>query len=387
MESQRQREQVNSFTTAIARATDEDEIARTLLEHVVGLLRLDFGGLAVVEDGEARGLLARLRGEELPWWPETRMPLSDEQSALARSIVQAAPVVIDDVEGSPHVNRRLADALGAKSAAFVPAITSHGVVAALAVAATQDNRPFSSADMALLEELATETAIALERARSAAALEDALGRERLVASIARRVRSELDLDVVLRVAVEEVGRAIGCTRCFVRLGGEEGAGQILAEWDSAGFAPIGDRAAGLPVLDLAVRERRTIAAGDILDLDERERDQIGSVDVLLELETRAVLTAPLLVFDSIIGALVVHRAEPTAWSDAEITLVESVASEVGVAVHIARLLRENERRIAQDAALLKAARVVSASSTRPSSCNASSTRSARSWAGTAPTAT
>jgi hypothetical protein len=41
-----------------------------------------------------------------------------------------------------------------------------------------------------------------------ASLAEALNRERFVARISARVRSELDIDVLLRVAVEETGRAL-----------------------------------------------------------------------------------------------------------------------------------------------------------------------------------
>ena len=46
------------------------------------------------------------------------------------------------------------------------------------------------------------SALALDRARSTASLAEALDRERFVARISARVRSELDIDELLRVAVE-----------------------------------------------------------------------------------------------------------------------------------------------------------------------------------------
>ena len=61
-----------------------------------------------------------------------------------------------------------------------------------------------------------------------------------------------------------------------------------------------------------------------------------------------------------IGVLALHRREPGPWSAADIALAEAVAGEVALAVHTARLLEENERRLGEQSALLKAAQTVAA---------------------------
>src|SRR5438093_1038710 len=140
-----------------------------------------------------------------------------------------------------------------------------------------------------MQAVADEAAIALDRTRSAAALDDALARERLVAEISRRVRSVHDLDAVTRVAVTETGRAIGASRCFIRI--DEGSGilPVRAEWSTEGMAPIGERSGQLPVSNLAARERRTVAVADVLDAPELLDQSLGSVQALTELGTRSVL--------------------------------------------------------------------------------------------------
>jgi PAS domain S-box-containing protein len=51
----------------------------------------------------------------------------------------------------------------------------------------------------------------------------------------------------------------------------------------------------------------------------------------------------------------VHRNEPHEWGAEEVGLTETVAREIGLAIHVARLLRDNERRIAQQAAFFRIA--------------------------------
>src|SRR5207249_4290686 len=150
-----------------------------------------------------------------------------------------APVIVYDVAASTIVNRRLAEKVGAKSAAFVPLVSGERVLAVLVVAMTREPHVFGAEEIALLQALCAEAALTLERIRSAEALAEALERERLVASIGRKVRSELDIEDVLRVAVEETGKAAGVSRCFIRLGEPGGPMPIRAEWDEEGFVPIG----------------------------------------------------------------------------------------------------------------------------------------------------
>ena len=178
-----------------------------------------------------------------------RIDLEHEPSAVASAAFEAAPLTIFDVESSPRVSRRLADRVGAKSAAFVPVVSGARVLAVLVAASTSRRRNFPPSEIARLEALAGETALALEKTRSAAQLEEALGRERLVAEIARRVRSEHDVEAVLRVAVEEVGKATDVSRCFIRLGEPGAPTPIRAEWDAQGVPPIGAAAPNLAVLE------------------------------------------------------------------------------------------------------------------------------------------
>jgi PAS domain S-box-containing protein len=248
------------------------------------------------------------------------------------------------------------EAVGAKSVAFVPLVTETRVTAVLVAVSTRARRTFTADQLALMQTLAAEASIALERTTSAQALAEALERERLVARISSKVRSELDLDDVLRVAVEETGRAVRAQRSFIRLG-EPGQGPlpIAAEWAEPGAAQIGERAARLAVSNLVARERKTLAVDDIRTAPELDDASLGGRDPLFELETLAVLATPIVVFDELVGVFGLHRAKAGAWSSEAVMLAEAIAREVGLAVHTAGLLRENAARIQQQGGLLKAA--------------------------------
>jgi PAS domain S-box-containing protein len=353
-------EVITALSAALGRASDRTSVARTLLEEVVELLNVEFAAVALVDEDirSARGLHAIEDGHEALWWRQVTIDFEREPSAIASAAFEAAPIAVYDVASSTEVNRRLAEKVGAKSAVFVPLVADERVLAVAVAATTRKPRVFSSDDVSLLQALAAEAALAFERARSASELEEALQRERLVASISRKVRSEHDLEAVLRVAVEETGEAAGVARCFIRLGGPGESLPIRAEWDAEGFGPIGISSERLPVSNLAARERKTVAIGDIRTDPALDDPSLGSVETLLELGTVAVLATPIVVFGRMIGIFGFHRGEPTTWTDAEVALAEAVAREIGLAIHTAQLLEENAARLEEQRALLNAAQAV-----------------------------
>jgi PAS domain S-box-containing protein len=349
-----------SVSADFASASDANSVARTLLDEVVAILGVEFAAVALIGgDGkEATGLLARADGEDAGWWRSVRIDLEHEPSAIASAVFEASPLTIFDVESSPRVNRRLAERVGAKSAAFVPVVSGARVLAVLVAASTAARRAFPPHEIARLESLAGEAALALEKTRSAAELEEALERERLVAAIGRRVRSEQDVEALLRVAVEEVGKATNVARCFIRLGEPGKPMPIHAEWDAPDVRSIGEAAPNLPVANLAVRKRRTVASGDVEHDPQLQDPSLGRVETLLRIGTKAALATPIQVFDQVIGIFGLHRAETWEWTEADISLAEAVAREVGLALHTARLLEENRRRLDRQAALVQAAQVM-----------------------------
>ena len=163
----------------------------------------------------ATGLYAELRAEPAPWWEELIVDLRDEPSGIASAVFDAAPVTVYDAASSPVVSKRLANLVGAQSGAWVPMIAEERVVGVLVVASTTEKRAFTPDEIRLLQTLASEAALALERLRSAVALGDALAENRrrleqqaalLLAS--QVVTSELELEPVLRRLVEEVTKLL-----------------------------------------------------------------------------------------------------------------------------------------------------------------------------------
>ena len=153
--------------------------------------------------------------------------------------------------------------------------------------------------------------------------------------VGTRVRSELDVDALLHVAVSEIGAALELDRCFVRLGVPGEPMPVVAEWLAEGAQSVGSRADALAVSNLALRERRTVALADVETAQELDDSSLGGREALRELEARAVLATPIVAFDDIIGVLSLHCSRARPWAEADVSVVEAVAREASLAVHTA----------------------------------------------------
>jgi PAS domain S-box-containing protein len=224
----RELEAVHELSTALVRARDVEAATQPLTRSVHGLLGADFVAVALINEDrtEASGVLGELHGEDLAWWRELRLDLVDEPSGIASAAFEAAPVAIYDVESSRQVSKRLVERTGARSGIWVPMIAEERVVGVLVVATTESKRAFTPDEVALLEALAGETALALDRLRSSSALADALEREQGIAAIARRVRSELSSEAIVEIATSELRTTLRLESAAVELGDAVDPGDI-----------------------------------------------------------------------------------------------------------------------------------------------------------------
>ena len=210
-------------------------IARVLLDELTALFELDVANLALVEDDGRRASIisAREGGQNIERLIGQSVSLTQEASGISTVVREGAAFAVYDAESSPVVNKRLNEITQVKSCAFIPMRAREDVIGVVFVAVRRP-RLFDLDELVLMETLASEAGLALERTRSADAVADALERERLIARISRAVRSRRDLDELLQVAVQETAKAAHVERCFIRLGEPGVPTPVLAEWASPG---------------------------------------------------------------------------------------------------------------------------------------------------------
>jgi PAS domain S-box-containing protein len=286
---------VASISNALARARDPEGAARPLVRQVQELLRVDFAAAVIVdEDGRAAtGVYGELDGREADWWRELRVDLRSEPSGIASAVFDGAPVAVYDVASSARVSPRLVEQIGAKSGVWVPMRADERVIGVLVAATTREQHAFTQEEIALLQALAAEAALALDRLRWAEALRSALAREQLVAEIARNVHGELDVAEVVRVASEQVRDALRADGVTIDVADEETltAGAVAIHVDRAEPLDEGER---FLVESVAREVGVSLQTARLLAENQRRFEQRGALlhaaqVVTSELELDAVL--------------------------------------------------------------------------------------------------
>ncbi len=157
-----------------------------------------------------------------------------------------------------------------------------------------------------------------------------------------QIRSSLNEEDILKVAVREARRAIAADRVLVYSLDEQSQGRIVAEsvadpWPRALGATIDD-----PCFSASYFEKyqngRVQAVDDIYSANLTPSD----LDQLEPFAVKANLVAPILNQGKLIGLLIAHQCDrPRAWQQSEIDLFAYIAKQTGLVLDNAKLLADS----------------------------------------------
>ena len=112
-----------------------------------------------------------------------------------------------------------------KSTILAIPIKSRGsVISVLNIELESDKIPLDTSN--LIDEISDRLSLILENARLIETAQRQVERERMTNEISNRMRESLDMDVVLRTAVEEIGQKLGLSEVELRLGSLQ---QVVAD--------------------------------------------------------------------------------------------------------------------------------------------------------------
>jgi signal transduction histidine kinase len=350
--------------------TDLTTVLQAIVESAAGLCQVDNVGIFRV-DGDTLLRVANLGRHPGPMVLGYRIPLRDSHMS-GRAVLQKRTTHFHDLEAVidqdypeaaagywQNQARRGADAYRSRTVLIVPLMRDDVAIGTLNVSRTEV-RPFTEAEIALLQTFADQAVIAIENARLFSELEqrnaelqesnrqvtEALERETATGEILRVIASSpIDLQPALRAVGERALDLFDAAGVFMYLIQDD---QVVR---AAGFGSVAQVEANVVrPLD------RTWMGGEAL-LDRRP-SHIGDVAALgeeypLSRETqrrfgyRTVMAMPMLRKDVAIGLISVVRMEVRPFTEQQIALLETFADQAVIAIENARLFSELEQRTAQ----------------------------------------
>lgn len=227
----------------------------------------------------------------------------------------------------------------------IPLQHQDALVGALYLTKPPEADPFTEEDEDFFRAMGAIATVGISNARLFAAERDRAERSSLMTEIASNVRRSLDVKEVLSTTVTTLGKAAGVDRCFIRLALESHSsdlGEIAYEWDAPGVRPLRDYLdVEFPVSGLSAIDRKTSWSDDVMEDDRLLEAAVPGRPIdMVERGTRAVLSAPLLWGDELLGVVAFHSKTPRKWTDAEMALIEAAAREVSIALNHARRFGE-----------------------------------------------
>ncbi|MEB3269405.1 MAG: CBS domain-containing protein, partial [Leptolyngbya sp.] len=156
------------------------------------------------------------------------------------------------------------------------------------------------------------------------ALQTQTNQERLLRSLATRIRASLSLPDILATTVHEVRQLLGCDRVTILQFDEHWHSTVVAESTNSATSLLGERIADCCFQAQQAERYRRGHIRVVPDIYTTEMSDCHR-EMLIRLKTRAKILVPLLCGDDLWGLLNVNESDqPRQWTEAEVSLLQSL---------------------------------------------------------------
>ncbi len=345
---------------AIASAAREQVLYETVLVEYLRLLNIQpaYGSVLRFEHAKDFSKVRALvvKGRPVP----SNLSFSAQQDTVGRHLIEhKTPLVIDDVRRHPLTKtspRFWQQDEAVQSLVFIPMIMQNTVIGALAVGAEGSGYAFSQNDVEIGQVVADQLTIWLENRELLRAINYRTQRLQTAAEVSQAASSILDVDELINTSVNLIRNSFGFYYVGLFLVDEAREWAVLrAGTGKAGRIQIARKhrlkIGGESMIGWSVANRKARIA---LDVGE---EAVRFVNPVLP-DTHSEMALPLISRDEVLGAITVQSTERNAFSNEDITMLQTMADQLANALtnarlfeHVARAQKEAEERLHETAAL------------------------------------
>ncbi|MBW4421000.1 MAG: GAF domain-containing protein [Myxacorys californica WJT36-NPBG1] len=228
------------------------------------------------------------------------------------------------------------------------------------VAAYQHSSPrqWQAFEVEFLEQVGAQLGVAIQQAENleqsrqqAIALQDAIARQRALTEVVGKIRSSLDINLILKMTCQEVCNLLRVERIAVYRFNDDWSGEFISnfgmvepQWDS--INPFGEN---LVWQDTHLQETKGGRYRNNESFAVSNIYQVGHsrchLDILEQFKIRAYALTPIFVGRNLWGLLAAYQHSGTRhWDAVEVEFLAQVASQLGVALQSSDLLMQTQIR-------------------------------------------
>jgi GAF domain-containing protein/CheY-like chemotaxis protein len=350
---------------AVGRALSQPDTATNVMHGVAREAALAFGAdMVVVSALDAkRDALVPMAGYHVPEHLgdrfQTRPMQLSRNPALAELWRLGRATWSSDAHADARFDRDALEGLGPHSVLIAPTTVRGEPVGALFLVWWQTGREFTDSEVRLVEGVAAQVGLGMENAELSRQTEQKLQETETLLSVSQTLASTLDVDSITRQFLRHVVRGLAA----------DIAGIWLLEDNGDWLAPVAGYHVPADRLDVLRTLRISLAQHAFYADAARRRQSVVSMDAANDpripeemrraLPMRTQLFVPIVAQEQVIGGFAAGWwGQARELSDAELRLMEAVASQAGVALQNARLFQDNQRRVQELSVLHELSRSV-----------------------------
>lgn len=333
---------LKEVTTAASTTFDHTEFLTEVARRVVEHYNIDHCGIVLynstqtVMTVEAEYPASGALGAQLP---ARGYPAGDQ------FLAEREPLVISDILNGTAMGEvtPVFQAMSINTVALIPIILENRLIGSMGLDVSDPAYVFSDSDLALAGAIAAQVAISIEKVRlfeeTQITLEDTAALYRVTRALTQIDDEREMFELVLAEYLQQLGLQQGGVLLF----DDDGAyGTLRAHKVAGKFVEPGLRipVAGNPSYEQLIETREPVIIDDVFHDERLEPVR----DLTIELGIKSILFVPIIVRGTVIGALGADATEAFhEFTPREVSLVQGMADQLGIALENRRLLAKTQR--------------------------------------------